>query len=104
MRQVSVKWMMENAEFADLCAYSCAEEMWDRKLNELGDKFIDSVKREGIVALLDFNPDTNILSNGHHRLLIAWLLDIEYIGVTDTRDEGNSYEKQKEGFPICYEE
>lgn len=101
-QQMSVKWMMENVKFGDAVAYSCVEQMWDDKLMELGDKFIESVKKDGVTAMLDFDHDTKTLHNGHHRLLLAWLLDIEFINVTERGERGNSWEKQDEGYPTCY--
>lgn len=101
-KQMSVEWLMENAKFGDVVAYSCAEQMWDEKLNELGDKFIESVRKDGIKASLSFDHDSKTLHNGHHRLLLAWLLGIEFINVTERGESDDSWDKIDQGFPGCF--
>jgi hypothetical protein len=95
---VRVQWLMDNATFGDAVCFSGVQEMWDVKLMELGDRFIESVQSEGIKAGLAYSKETNTVYNGHHRLLLAWLLDIEYIAV-NTRD--TAWDMEKKGYPGC---
>ena len=106
--KISVKWLMDNATFCDAVYHNGnVDSMWDEKFYELTDKFVDSVQQYGIQASVDYDMETNSFGNGHHRLLVAWLLNIEYIEVNDSYydeygDHG-SYAMQLEGWPTCYE-
>ena len=106
--QISVNWLMDNAKFEDAVYHNGdVDSMWNEKFEELTDKFIDSVQTHGIQASIDFDPNTCSIGNGHHRLLIAWLLNIEFIEVNNSHyDEygpKGSYAMQMEGWPTCYE-
>lgn len=86
MATVSVMKLIETAFFNDAeCSGETKWEMFDRKFNELFEgnpAFLDSIQREGIKSPIMYQPDENRVYEGHHRLLCAWLLNIEYIEYT----------------------
>ena len=91
---VNVEFLVENAIFGD--AYGKDPEtgtmQWSgssvpqhkekcmiEKLYELSDEFISSIQNEGVKTPICYNPDQNMVENGHHRLIAAWLLGIKEI-------------------------
>lgn len=87
MYMMNVRWLMNNAIFNDLQEGQTVEQLWDQKLNDLSDSFIQSVMDNGILATCDYDKSENVFYNGHHRLLVAWLLDIEEIRISDENDD-----------------
>ena len=79
--KVSVRHLIEHAILND--AYTDSEEdkwdLLDEKFWGLNPAFVDDVQQSGIRWPINYNPRTNTLYNGHHRVLVAWLLNIEEI-------------------------
>ncbi|AXH67210.1 ParB-like nuclease domain protein [Streptomyces phage Wofford] len=74
------------------------------KFDELPLEFIESIAKDGIKTPIVWNPDKNMITNGHHRLLVAYLLgitEIEYITPKDTYN-GWSLERaaKAQGLPM----
>lgn len=84
MRKVSVQWLMDNAIFNDLHDGETKWEMFSDKLDYISWTFVASVEANGIQAGVVYEFDTNIFYNGHHRLLVAYILGIEEIAVFDS--------------------
>lgn len=103
--KINTNWLMNNAIFNDAFAYDSVEEMWNCKVEELSDTFIRSVEQHGIVATIAYDHDTKTVYDGHHRLLIAYLLDIEFVEVNDDDFlmENGPDEMERKGFPTCDE-
>ena len=84
----------EGCRTTDQRVYECKMEMWERKLRECGPRFIDSIRERGVESPICYcapdawdalDTDTPVLTNGHHRVVCAWLLGIEYIPYTEDR-------------------
>ena len=64
--------------------------MAQEKIDELSDTFIDSVIECGILTPVVY--DCGTIWNGHHRLVLAMLLDIEYIPVVMRGSSEENYD------------
>lgn len=95
MRLMNVRWLIENAIFNDLHDGETKWQMFEEKFDHMSDAFIESISEFGIQATCVYDKDENVFYNGHHRLLVAWLLDIEFIPVADDDDD---YESSDWGF------
>ena len=86
MAKVSVAKLIESAVFNDAEAKGQTTwEMFEEKFIELFEgnpHFLDSIHRDGILTPIMFQPDENKVYEGHHRILCAWLLNIEFIEYT----------------------
>lgn len=86
--KVSVAKLIESAVFNDAeCAGESMWEMFEHKFNELFEgnpDFLDSIHKQGIVSPILYVKRENTVYNGHHRILCAWLLNIEYIEYTES--------------------
>jgi hypothetical protein len=86
MAKVSVAQLIESAVFNDAeCAGVSVWVMFEKKFNELFEgnpEFLDSIEKEGIRSPIMYQPEENKVYEGHHRILIAWLLNIEFIEYT----------------------
>jgi hypothetical protein len=95
MRKVSVAKLIESAIFNDAEAWGVSTwEMFERKFDDLFEgnpEFVESCSK-GILDPILYMTDCNTVFNGHHRVLIAWLLNVEFIGFTEdwTEDLGES--------------
>lgn len=87
MAKVSVAKLIESAIFNDaVCHDLTTEQMFERKFEDLfvgNPDFLESCQRDGILDAIVYVPGENMVFNGHHRVLIAWLLNIEFIEYTD---------------------
>ncbi|QJD50760.1 ParB-like nuclease domain protein [Streptomyces phage Bmoc] len=86
MAKVSVAKLIESAIFNDAVAKDhTTMQMLEEKFDDLfigNPEFIDSCTR-GILDPIIYLPESNTVFNGHHRVLIAWLLNVEFIEYTD---------------------
>jgi hypothetical protein len=73
-------------------------ETYEEKLEELSDNFIDSVLTNGVKTPVAVGDKT--IWNGHHRLILAMLLDLDELPVC-TREEGWSIEDDPD-LPYSY--
>lgn len=94
MAKVSVAKLIESAIFNDAVAKDhTTMQMLEEKFDDLfkgNPEFIDSCTR-GILDPIIYMTETNIVFNGHHRVLIAWLLNVEFIEYTeDWTDQSES--------------
>lgn len=78
---VSVEHLIMKAGLSDADSDSEADrwQCWDQKFWELGPKFVESIQQNGIARPVDYEPDDDWLVNGHHRVIVCWLLGIEQI-------------------------
>jgi hypothetical protein len=95
MPKVSVQHLIDTATFGDALdkdyeasndpklKMKCLEEKFD----ELSDFFIQSVENNGIENVICYDPHSDRLRNGHHRVLMAWLLGISELEYTTDMDE-----------------
>lgn len=100
---ISVKWLMENAIFNDQ-RNETVPQMWERKFDELCTEFIDSVTEHGIQGAVIYDQVENRLFNGHHRLLVAWLLNVEYIHFVEEFEDNPEDYLMGLGWPMSYKE
>lgn len=86
MATVSVAQLIESAVFNDAeCGGVTVWEMFEKKFNELFEgnpDFLVSIEKEGIRSPIMYQPEENRVYEGHHRILCAWLLNIEFIEYT----------------------
>jgi hypothetical protein len=86
---VSVSFLMsEDCYSTDVDLDETKAEMWDQKLEECNDEFLDSIRKNGILTPIWYlNKE---LRNGHHRVVCAYLMDIEWLPyVTRLEDSEN---------------
>jgi hypothetical protein len=83
--RVSLDLLMSSAEFRDALDPSEAEKwhMLEHKLEGTHPAFIESIAEAGVVVPVNYSPRHNALYNGHHRILIAWLLGLESVPYYD---------------------
>lgn len=95
MPKANVEKLIHTAYFGD-CGSSdplAKERLMLEKIDELPQKFIDSIEKDGVLTPIEWNPRRNAVYNGHHRLVVAYLLgivEIEYV-------ENGSFELETEG-------
>jgi len=65
------------------------------KFDELPRAFIDSIEKDGIKTPIVYDPRNNRVTNGHHRLLVAYLLGITEIEYIDSRDTYNGWSLER---------
>ncbi|AYB70853.1 ParB-like nuclease domain protein [Streptomyces phage Yaboi] len=66
------------------------------KFDELPRQFIESIERDGIQTPIVYNPSTNMVTNGHHRLLVAYLLGITEVEYIHPEETNNGWELERE--------
>lgn len=71
--------------------YESKLEMWNRKFSHLGLDFLDDIYEKGIKTPICYWPEAGngLLRNGHHRVVCAWLLGIEYLPFTENKVESD---------------
>lgn len=94
MATVSVAKLIDSAIFNDaVCAEVSTWEMFEKKFDELfigNPDFLESCTERIIDPILYVVKENTVL-NGHHRVLIAWLLNVEFIEYTeDWTDDSES--------------
>ena len=67
------------------------------KFDELPRNFIESIEAEGVKTPIVYSPERNRVSNGHHRLLVAYLLGIKEIEYIHPSKTNNGWELEREG-------
>lgn len=111
MRKVSVAKLIESAIFNDAASAGLSTwEMFEIKFDELFEgniAFVESVQQFGIKAAIVYSASENIVYTGHHRVLCAWLLGIEYIEFFDQiageDSEGkDEFEMMEQGWPSLF--
>lgn len=106
MRMMSVEWLMNNAIFNDKNDNETKWEMFEKKLRHISWSFVASVEKHGVKAGVVYNEYDNTFYNGHHRLLIAYLLGIKEVPVfISCEDEFSSSDIAHEmnGWPAAQE-
>lgn len=112
MRKLSVAKLIESAIFNDGLGEETTMQLMERKFDELFEgniDFVNSVQEHGIQAAIIYSVDENTVYTGHHRVLCAWLLNIEFIdffdGLAGEDSEGrDEFEMQDQGWPCVFEE
>jgi hypothetical protein len=113
MRQVSVAKLIESAVFNDAATRDeTTMQTMEWKFDELfeGDPaFIESVQKHGIQSAIIYSEEENTVYTGHHRVLCAWLLNIEYIdffdGIAGEDSQGrDEFEMHDAGWPTLFPE
>lgn len=111
MRKVSVAKLIESAIFHDAaCRDMTTEQMLEWKFDELFEgnlEFIESVQKFGIQSAIIYSDVENIVYTGHHRVLCAWLLNIEFIlffdGTAGEDSEGmDEWDMEEAGWPTLF--
>ncbi len=86
-----VEDLMSTARFNDAISSGMTDdEMWDLKFRELfigNAGFLESVQANGVLAPIAYDIQENVVYDGHHRLLCAWLLGQETIEIGPMTDE-----------------
>lgn len=86
MAKVSVAKLIESAIFNDAEAKGHTTwQMFEEKFDDLFEgnpEFIDSCSK-GILDPIIYMVESNTVFNGHHRILIAWLMNFEFIEYTE---------------------
>lgn len=95
-RMVLVEHLIEHAQSTDVRSQSgeTMAQMWERKFSELGELFVDSVTSKGITTPVLYDVDADKLRNGHHRVVAAWVLNIEYLPFVRYWDDSEGYDPQ----------
>ncbi|QMP84140.1 ParB N-terminal domain-containing protein [Streptomyces phage Coruscant] len=101
---ISVNWLMKNAIFNDQNENETVIGMWERKASEMSDGFVESISEHGVMGEIVYSLEENRVYNGHHRLLVAWLLGIEYIGFVDDLNDNPEDYLERLGWPSSYKE
>lgn len=96
--RISVPYLMKNAIFNDQFR-DTIEGMWEKKFEELSDEFIESVEENGVKGAIVYSPDENTVYNGHHRILVAWLLGIEYLEFVENFNDSPEEYLVRQGWP-----
>ena len=96
--RISVQYLMKNATFIDQCR-DTLEGMWERKFEELSDEFIESVEENGVKGAIVYSPGEETVYNGHHRVLIAWLLNIKYLEFVENYNDSPEEYLIRQGWP-----
>lgn len=112
MRKLSVAKLVESATFNDGLGDETTMELFERKFDELFEgnlAFINSVQEHGIQSAIVYSVDENVVYTGHHRVLVAWLLNIEFIdffdGIAGEDSEGkDEWEMEAAGWPSLFPE
>ncbi|WXW92504.1 ParB-like nuclease domain [Streptomyces phage Enygma] len=66
------------------------------KFDELPRAFIESIEKDGIKTPIVYSPERNRVTNGHHRLLVAYLLGITEIEYIHPDETNNGWELERE--------
>ncbi|AYB70849.1 ParB-like nuclease domain protein [Streptomyces phage Yaboi] len=99
MIMANVEWLMKNAIFNDQLDGETKWEMFYDKLNHIDWEFVSSVAQHGIQAGCVYDFQTNTFYNGHHRLMIAYLLGIEEIPIFEESDDCFDWQWEELGWP-----
>jgi hypothetical protein len=107
MKMYSVQALIDNALFYDCEALGLTrDELLLRKLGELSDAFMDSCQELGIMSPICYDEEQNMIHEGCHRLIVAYMLGIEEIQGGTYLEIFNSdfLDRQDEmGLPLCQE-
>lgn len=107
MKMYSVKALIDNAQFYDAEALGLTrDELLLRKLSELSPEFMDSCQTLGIKSPICYDEEQNMIHEGCHRLIVAYMLGIEEIQGGTYLEIFNSdfLDMQDElGLPLCQE-
>lgn len=107
MKMFSVKALIDSALFYDCEALGLTrDELLLRKLDELSDAFMDSCESLGIMSPICYDEEQNMIHEGCHRLIVAYMLGIEEIQGGTYLEIFNSdfLDMQDEmGLPLCQE-
>lgn len=80
--KVSVEELFNNAIFYDAEPLGLTRDaLLLRKLEELTPAFMDSCETDGIISPLCYDPEQNMIHEGCHRLIVAYMLGIKEIEV-----------------------
>jgi hypothetical protein len=89
LNMISVQWLIDYAYFGDVHEDGYEGDPYfkmkclERNLTECDSGFIASIQEGGVKTPVRFDPETGELINGHHRVVVAWLLGIEEIPYAD---------------------
>lgn len=61
---------------------TCLVTVWEEKVSECGDTFIDSIMTEGMLDPINLNPAGTRVMDGHHRLALAIMLMLDEVPVS----------------------
>lgn len=90
---VSIRTLIERSAFVDAYPERCAKakvRCLDDKLDDLTPRFIASIQERGIVTPVCYDPESDTLLNGHHRVVAAWLLGVEFVPYTTRFNDSNT--------------
>lgn len=76
--KVSVRHLIEDSVFGDVNKLS-KEEFINRHFDMTDVEFISYVDVNGIPGVICYDPDEDVVYDGHKRIIFAWLLGIETI-------------------------
>lgn len=105
MKLMNVVQLMETVQFYDAEALGLTrDELLDRKLSELSPEFMDSCEKLGIMSPICYDEEQNMIHEGCHRLIVAYMLGIEEILTGTYLEIFNSDfldEQEANGLPIA---
>lgn len=76
--RVKVSHLIQDSIFADVHKLSKIEFI-EEHFNVTDDEFIRYVDINGIPGVICYDPDEDVVYDGHKRVILAWLLGIETI-------------------------
>lgn len=80
MKMYSVTTLIDNALFYDAEALGLTrEQLLLRKLSELSGEFMDSCETLGIKSPICYDEEQNMIHEGCHRLIVAYMLGLKEI-------------------------
>lgn len=98
---VSISHLIEHSAFGDVCEISDLDlhkrdqnykmQILALKIERINPDFVSSIRKNGILLPVKYDPTSDRLINGHHRVAVAWLLGIEEIPF-DLDGEGDDWD------------
>ncbi|AVD99381.1 DNA methylase [Streptomyces phage BillNye] len=78
--KVSVRHLMQASVFADVDTRRISKEEFVARHFDMTDiEFIKYVEVNGIPGCICYDPDEDCVYDGHKRIILAWLLDVEEV-------------------------
>lgn len=76
--KVLVRHLIEDSVFGDAKKLT-KDEFMNRHFDMLDDEFIHYVEINGIPGVICYDPDEDVVYDGHKRIIFAWLMGIQTI-------------------------
>lgn len=100
-KKTNVERLIHTAYFGDCASRDplAKERLMLEKIDEMPRAFIESIEKDGIKAPIEWNPHSNSVYNGHHRLVAAYLLGIVEIEYVEHGSHPLEAKAERDGWP-----